>query len=374
MEENGDNPKSELETSKLLNEYKKELLQEYKVSIESSSDTQMSAQQEAMIKVLMTENTQESSALTTLLATKSGTLQETQETSRMDEMQEKYKDVYTPIPEKYTEGSAELQAQKVYEAYPNYMSFSEFLGLADSFFEGTKIQLGQKLTEAEETQQNLDYDNAFAKAYESVGGEEAWHEMVHGAREIMAKYPVNNYGKDPRVTNATELARFENATVYEGLEKGKTVEEAKLDAKGLISAFMNISYSSFQQIDFLNNANMFGSDDWEVVDRNRDNKVDFNKANNSTMDLREYGIEGDWGYYDVLENQDAMISEIEKKIQQYNFMLNNEDLMKEAYSKLDPEYQDLGNNAGYQKMINENYLPRMEAGLNIFKKYKIYDS
>ena len=43
MEENGDNPKSELETSKLLNEHKKELEQEYKTNLESETNTQMSA-------------------------------------------------------------------------------------------------------------------------------------------------------------------------------------------------------------------------------------------------------------------------------------------------------------------------------------------
>ncbi|MGE4419577.1 MAG: hypothetical protein AB7D38_07060 [Sulfurimonas sp.] len=41
--------------------------------------------------------------------------------------------------------------------------------------------------------------------------------------------------------------------------------------------------------------------------------------------------------------------------------------------KLDASYQDLGNNAGYKRMINENYMPKMEAGLDIFSKYKIYD-
>jgi hypothetical protein len=92
------------------------------------------------------------------------------------------------------------------------------------------------------------------------------------------------------------------------------------------------------------------------------------------MNLSEYGIEGNWEYYAKPENQQDMILEIEKKINQFNFMLHNEDLIKEAYMKLDPHYQDIGNNEGYQKLINEDYMPRMEAGLNIFKKYKIYDS
>lgn len=102
-------------------------------------------------------------------------------------------------------------------------------------------------------------------------------------------------------------------------------------------------------------------------------EVDFNKPNNSTMDLREYGIEGNWEDYRVVESQQGMIAEINKKISQFNFMLNNESRIKEAYQKLDGSYHDLGNNAGYKKMINETYMPRMEDGLNIFKNYKIYN-
>ena len=55
-------------------------------------------------------------------------------------------------------------------------------------------------------------------------------------------------------------------------------------------------------------------------------------------------------------------------------MLSNEDVMKEAYSKLDGSYQDLGNNAGYKKLINDEYMSEMEQALNIFNNYKIYDS
>ena len=104
------------------------------------------------------------------------------------------------------------------------------------------------------------------------------------------------------------------------------------------------------------------------------NDIDFEAPNNSTMDLRAYGIEGSWEFFEVVENQKAMIEGIEKKISQFNFMLNNESNIKEAYLKLDGSYQDLGNNAGYKKLINEDYMPRMQEGLNIFKKYTIYDS
>jgi len=380
MEENGDNPKSELETSKLLNEYKKELLQEYKASIESSSDTQMSAQQEAMIKVLMTENTQESSALTTLLATKSTTTQETPEAKRLAEMEEKYKDVYTPTPETYSKDDEELQMQKVYEAYPKYLELDQIWAKMQSFYEGEPLELGTTETKEQKAHQKIASEKFDAWIVEEYGSREDFNEMISGGQKIKDKYPYNSLAKDG-IHNAKEIARFQNAAVYEGLEQGKTIEEAKIYAGNLIGNFMDTSYAV---VNFLETLIKAGKADVNTVDvflakdheeeREKDYNLGFNEPHSSTMNLTEYGIEGNWEYYVKPENQQDMILEIEKKISQFNFMLHNESKIKEAYSKLDAAYQDTGNNAGYQKMINEKYMPRMEAGLNIFKKYKIYDS
>ncbi|WP_373072117.1 hypothetical protein [Sulfurimonas sp.] len=70
MQERGERPESELEASKLLNEYKNELLKEYKESIENSTNTVMSSEQQAIIKVLMEENSEEISSLEKLLVSK----------------------------------------------------------------------------------------------------------------------------------------------------------------------------------------------------------------------------------------------------------------------------------------------------------------
>jgi len=375
MEENGDNPKTELETSKLLNEYKKELLQEYKVSIESSTDTQMSAQQEAMIKVLMTENTQESSSLATLLATKSGTIQETQETEatgKMAEMQEKYKDVYTPIPEEYTKGSEELQQAKIYEAYPNYVHPNEVLKLGTKIyieeFGGKPIKLGDApLSEVEKA----NYQAAFDKAFEMFGGLEAFNKMQDDVYQIKKDYPINSWGKDERNTNSKELARFHNAVVYEDLERGKTIDEARIHAGYLTSTslYMNSGFKENDFIDILEKAGLADPD----AKQDFDHSVDFNAQNNTNWDLREYGIEGRWQENNIYENDEAMIAEIEKKIGQFGFMLNNEDLIKEANSKLDPHYQTLGQANHYKEYITQKHLPEAEFALDIFKKYNIYN-
>jgi hypothetical protein len=239
------------------------------------------------------------------------------------------------------------------------------------------MELGKTPTQDQIDKQKI----AFDKAYELFGGEEEFIAMQKGAMEIMQKYPVNTWGKDERVHNETELARFTNAAVYEGLEQGKTIEEARIYAGNLRSSFMDTSYSVINFLETLIKAGRADPDSlkWflekdEKYYPKNPNDVDFNDPSNQIMDLRKYGIEGSWEYYEKTESQKGMIAEIEKKIGQFNFMLNNENLIKDAYSKLAAEAQNLGNNAGYKKMINENYMPRMVDGLNIFKNYQIYDN
>jgi len=291
-----------------------------------------------------------------------------QPVDKMDEMKEKYKDVYTPIPETYTKGSEELQQAKIKEAYPNYISGPDFLKIVDSFYDGPPKKLGVKFT-----QEVIDKEKiAFDKAYELFGGHETYIEMRRGSMKIMEDYPVNNFGKDERVHNSTELAKFTNASVYEGLEQGKTIEEAKIYAGNLRSSFMDTNYSTINFLETLIKAGRADSD--ALSQEPIQTKVDLDNPHRSTMDLRKYNIEANWESYNIYESQTAMTSEIEKKLNQFNFMLNNEDKIKEAYSELDGSSQSLGNNAGYKRMIEEKYMPMMEDGLNIFENYKIYDS
>lgn len=51
----------------MIDEYKQELLKEYKNILEASSDEKMTLQQQAMIKTLLDENTKEGSLLKSLL-------------------------------------------------------------------------------------------------------------------------------------------------------------------------------------------------------------------------------------------------------------------------------------------------------------------
>jgi hypothetical protein len=68
METRGNTPQSKLETSKMLNDYKKELLQDYKKSLDGATNSNMTLEQQGIIKVLLDENSKESSSLKELLA------------------------------------------------------------------------------------------------------------------------------------------------------------------------------------------------------------------------------------------------------------------------------------------------------------------
>ncbi len=65
----------------------------------------------------------------------------------MAERKEKYKNVYTHIPETYSKADEDLKTKKIHEAYPNYISGPDFLKIIDSFYAGNPMALGTKPTQ-----------------------------------------------------------------------------------------------------------------------------------------------------------------------------------------------------------------------------------
>jgi hypothetical protein len=344
-----------------------------------SNDTkeQLTTQQELEIKqqVAQTMSETEESPLATAIQESSQTqsVEETKATGKLAEMQEKYKDVYSPISETYSVKDEELQIRKVHEAYPNYISGPDFLQIVSSFLEGTRIELGQKLTPAQEEAQKLDYAQAFQKAYDIFGGEEEFIAMQKGVQAIKYQYPINEWAKQGYADNSKELARFTNAAIYEGLERGLSLEDATKEARTVESMFMDVSYGSKMLDDMLIKAGLM-SPAPEGGRKTVQTEVNFDHPGNGTMDLRAYGIDGAWDSYEVIENQKGMLQEIEKKISQFNFMLNNKELIKEAIMKLPADARGVVNNEGYESWINEELMPRMQLGYEVFSKYQIYDN
>jgi hypothetical protein len=215
----------------------------------------------------------------------------TQQTDKMAEMKEKYKDIYTPIPETYSKSDDDIQAQKIHEAYPNYISGLELFGLVNKIYsqelDGEPIQLGKTVTPEQVEKQKIAWD----KAYEILGGRESFAKMQKDVQEIKEKYPINDWAKHD-VPNAKELARFDNAVVYEGLESGKTLEEAKIYAGSIRDSYMRMGAGMPDT--FLDTLVKAGRADPNSKPTDPDAfKPNFDATNNTIWDLRQYGIEGD---------------------------------------------------------------------------------
>jgi hypothetical protein len=285
---------------------------------------------------------------------------QTQQNDKMDEMKVKYKDIYTPIPETYSKADEDLQKQKLYEAYPKYLTLDQVFAKQHSFYEGEPIVLGKIPTAEQEKQLKVASDKMNAWIVQEYGSQDGFTKMVQGGQEVINKYPVNNLAKEG-VSNAKELARFQNAAIYEGLENGKIVEEAKKDAGAITELFMDKSYMRDKFLESIGQTG--GTYEPEPIVFGPDH---------SLWDLRKYGIEGKWEDNKVYESDDAMIAELNKKISQFNFMLNNKGLMEEAENELAASSR--GRLKSYQSEILNERLPKVQMALDIFKNYKIYDS
>lgn len=355
---------------------KEELTKAY-AEVQNENKERLTTQQEIEIKqqAAQTISETEESPLATAIQESSQMqdVKQLQATEKLAEMKEKYKDIYTPIPETYSVKDEELQARKIYEAYPKYISGPDFLQIVSSFLEGTRIELGQKLTPAQEEAQKLDYAQALQKAYDIFGGEEEFIAMQKGVQAIKDQYPINEWAKQGYADNSRELARFKNAAIYEGLERGLSLESATKVARNAEYMFMDVSYGAKMLDDMLIKAGLM-SPAPEGGRETVQTEVNFDHPNNGTMDLRAYGIDGAWNANEVIENQKGMLQEIEKKISQFNFMLNNKELIKEAIMKLPADARGAMNNEGYESWINKELLPRMQLGYEVFSKYQIYDN
>ncbi|DAB39564.1 MAG TPA: hypothetical protein CFH83_00115 [Sulfuricurvum kujiense] len=354
-----------------------------KATTEVQNDTkeQLTTQQELEIKqqAAQTMSETEESPLATAIQESSQTqnVEETKATGKLAEMQEKYKDIYTPIPETYSKADEELQAQKISEAYPNYPFGSAFLELVNSFYDGEPIIPGNGIMQEQSNgitqEQKEKQEVAYQKAYDLFGGEDAYKKMQKDVQAIKEQYPFNEWAKQGYADNSKELARFKNAAIYEGLERGLSLESATKVARNAEYMFMDTSYASKMLDDKLIKAGRM-SPAPEGGRETVKTEVNFDHPNNGTMDLRAYGIDGAWNTNEVIENQKGMLQEIEKKISQFNFMLNNKELIKEAIMKLPADARGLMNNEGYESWINEELLPRMQVGYEVFSKYQIYDN
>ena len=386
MDERGTATESKLETSKLLNEYKKELLQEYKLSIENSTDTVMSAEQEAIIKVLMKENTQETSSLEALLATKgvekTGGVTETtiaqdivsvyKNLFTADELDyyDKYKDTFYPMPSSFSQEVEDLQTKIIREKYPDFLPMDEAL---------EKFGFKADPNNPETTEQKAIREEANRQFILDHGGQEAWDEESAFIRSVYRKYPNNFADKWHDVPNAKERANVFNAGVYEGLEEGKPLQKAIGDANNVISWYLDNNEILTQQFQgsydfFIGGDEIFTTPDME--DSNNKKII----YDGYTLDLRKYGFDRDLQTRRIYNDESKMITSIQNRLDYANFLIDNPEIVQKEFDKIvektleERGYDYTEDHDIYKDYINpsKEQLPTAELALKIFSNYKIF--
>jgi len=294
--------------------------------------------------------------------------------SRMKQMQEKYKDVYSPMPASYSKEREELQIEKIREVYPDTMSVQEAMQWAKENLTTTGIG------EVESTKDKEIRETRNKEYIESMGGQEAYDERIAFIHETRTKYPTNKWAnEDFTPSNAKELTTFYNAAVYEGLEQGQDLKTATHNAYNPISSYMDNSESAIHNAE--KHLKYVGNDRPEVEMTQKEvekvqSMLDRHEIGyGDTVDLRSYGFNMEWNHFDTVQNDNTMASMIQKRLEMYDFMLENPSVVDSEFKKLDGASRGgRTSERAILKPIRERHLPNAELALSVFEKYKIYDS
>jgi len=302
--------------------------------------------------------------------------------SRMEQMQEKYKDVYSPMPASYSKEIEELQSEKIREVYPNAMSIQETIQWIQDNLK--PIKLGEE----ESVEDKIIRETKNNEYVESMGGKEAYKERLDFIYETRAQYPINRWASENfSPSNTKELTTFYNAAVYEGLEKGKDLNTATREAYNPIYSYMDTSESVNNELEKVLSSpvdilNLFQMDLQETetassrVDRTDKYVYKHGIGLGDTVDLRSYGFNMEWNHFDSVQNDNAMVSMLEKRVEMYDFMLENPSVIESAFLKLDGASQGgrRTSECAILEPIRRYHLPNAELALSVFEKYKIFDS
>ena len=209
-----------------------------KATTEVQNETQepiITTQQEIEIKqqVAQTMSETEESPLATAIQESSQTqsVEQTKATGKLAEMEEKYKDVYTPMPEKFSQEIEDLQTKLIRERYPDYLTFDEFakkylVPIEDASPEAqakAKVLQDAKMAESIKTEGPNQYNGGVPYVRDE--------EREAFIASIMRQHPNNTQDKYfSNLTNSPQRARAYNAAVYEGLEAGESLDVALKNA------------------------------------------------------------------------------------------------------------------------------------------------
>jgi hypothetical protein len=356
--------------------------------VQNETKDQLTTQQELEIKqqVAQTVNETEESPLATAIQESSQTqsTKQTQATGRMAEMEEKYKDIYTPMPEKFSQEIEDLQTKLIRERYPDYLTLEEFaekylVPIEDASPEAqakAKVLQDAKMAESIKTEGPNQYNGGLPYVRDE--------EREAFIASIMKQHPNNTMDKYFNLSNSPERARTYNAAVYEGLEAGESLDVALKNAAQVRDTYID-NTEMFQKM--FDGSRKFFAEQYAEFDRTaqeskeilrRDGILQDQKEDNAikydgtVLDLREYGFDREVSTLKLFSNKDAMVASIQEQIKFFDFILKNQDLVKGKYDELDEKYK-LQNSFNDTVMTPvKEALPIAQRALAVFSQYEIY--
>jgi hypothetical protein len=315
-----------------------------------------------------TQATNKTTATKATSAYESVTPTTTQQTDRMAQMEEKYKDIYTPMPPRYSEETDNKITSTVREKYPNYLTF-------DERFKDYRIPYKANVTEQDREklkELGAAWEENNKKYVESLGGQDGYDACMKYESEVKQDNPMNFWDrKDFKVSNSKELATFYNAAVYEGLESGKSLQDARIIASHAVSSFMDTSKTIYNVMVTSDTMVAKYGPGGIVPDWSRDGAVNYKQ----NIDLREYGFDMGPTTTKNSHNENVMADFAQKKLDYFNFIVDNQNIVDRKFNDLNPSYIR-GRNSydDIVKPVIDEYLPQAQVAVEVFNKYKIFDS
>ena len=97
-------------------------------------------------------------------------------------------------------------------------------------------------------------------------------------------------------------------------------------------------------------------------------------SSNTSIDLREYGFDIELHSHNYTNNQQDMLSFSQKKLDYVNFIIDNQNIVDVKFNKLNSSY--IRDSNSYDMFVKPaiEYREQAQLAVNIFSKYKIFDS
>jgi hypothetical protein len=356
-------------TAEVQNDTKEQLTTQQEIEIKQQAAQTMSETEESPLATAIQESSQTQST------------KQTKATGKMAEMEEKYKDIYTPIPEKFSQEIEDLQTKLIRERYPDYLTFDEFakkylVPIEDASPEArekAKVLQDAKMAESIRTEGPNRYNGGVPYVRDE--------EREAFIASIMRQHPNNTMDKYFDLSNSPQRARAYNAAVYEGLEAGETLDEAKAKAAQVRDTYIDNTEMAQKIHD---HSKKFFHEYYDEVERRaeeeRQNTLKdplpdqhpLGTYDGTVLDLREFGFDREIFTRVLFQNNEAMVTSLQEQIKFFDFILKNQDLVKGKYDELDEKYK-LQNSFNDTVMtpVKEAF-PIVQRALDVFSKYEIY--